>query len=595
MNPRLAVVLMALCFGSAWPRVAAAQPIVGLPAREGDTWVSDKTGTLDPATRQQLDALIADVWNRAKTRFAVALVRDTGARSIEDYALGLFRQWELGESTDGRGALLVVAIGTRRSRIEVGTVTLATLSDDVRRHVLDDIFRPTARAQGPGLATLRAMEALRDRVAPIAAPAVETSSAQNVTPTPVEMPSLPGTPSVPAVEVPATPTEDSPPWGWIGVMGLGLGAGGWTLRKRRAQARARIEEGAVSFEAQARRLRELARAFPTLSIGAHAAPPSVGYRDTASNAPGDAVEAFVAPLRARLGAAKALSPAQATAAIDELNATLARKIAPLDDAERRLHDARRLFSTTSEKVRAMRERIAQGVATLQTLSTRWPKESHTAARDALDRARAQSPWCAEEHARLVASVDLNDIGSLLARHDALARLESVLDVVLRDAAQPEQQLHDLERAEQRLHTLAGELRGPAPADLAKWHPAASSSLLGVLHEAHARAAEAHAAGNNLFLMIDALTALRNARIAVESARVAPPPPPPSSYDASSSGFMASSNFASSDCASSNYTSSDCASSDCASSDCASSDCASSDCASSDCASSSDCAGSSGDW
>ncbi len=588
MNTRTLLALVALALGPSLPRVALAQDTPSaMPARVGTSWVYDGTATLGDSARRSLDALIDDAWTRANTRLAVALVRDTAPRPVDDYALTLFRAWSLGDSTAGRAALLVVAVSARRNHIVAGSETLAAMPEDFRRHVLDDVFRPTARAQGVEAATLRAMEALRDRV--ISAPPTATP------PAPSTQPAIPSTPqpaipthlddpAPPPVSSPEAPHDDGLPIGGLAVAGVGLGIAFWNARKRRAEALARCENGLAFFEVQERRFRDLATRFPKLALGADPAEAPGGYREAATDMKEAPVEALIAPLRARIKAAKSLTRARAADEIDAVTRTFGEMIAPLDDAERRETSTRGLVPVLAEKIRAMPQLIAENRATIAAMQSRWPGERFEDETQRVLEAELRAGRYAKEHAELLATIDFERPHSVAAGHSALSRLDAHVDRAIHDATAPRRRHETLLAAEKKLTELSTELTATQLSALVQAHPAATRAQIDALKRAHHDADKLQREGDDLVSLVTALEALRVARVAVESARVVAS----HSYDASSVGYASSSGYTSSDCASS-----DCASSDCASSDCASSDCASSDCASSDC--SSDCGGSSGDW
>ena len=141
-----------------------APPAGEFPAPPASGWTYDATGSLDAVTRQQIAELTDSTWRASHVRLGVALVPDTGAHPIETYSLGLFRAWRMGEDTEGRAALLVIAVQARKNRVEIGTGLHDRLTDDDAQRVLTEVFRPTARASGPGLASLRTLEALRARI-----------------------------------------------------------------------------------------------------------------------------------------------------------------------------------------------------------------------------------------------------------------------------------------------------------------------------------------------------------------------------------------------------------------------------------------------
>lgn len=114
---RLAWVLGLLlwCLAAAWPALAQQVQIPALKER-----VTDTTGSLDAAARQQLTQTLADLEQRKGAQVAVLMVPSTDGEAIESYALRAFEQWKLGRSGVDDGILFVIAKDDRRLRIEVG-------------------------------------------------------------------------------------------------------------------------------------------------------------------------------------------------------------------------------------------------------------------------------------------------------------------------------------------------------------------------------------------------------------------------------------------------------------------------------------------
>jgi uncharacterized membrane protein YgcG len=193
-----------LAAASLAPAVARAQVGQGsLPEGPGGG-VVDPRRTLGPDARGRIEAAVANVAASHGVRLAVAVVPDTGARTIEDYSLALFRAWRLGEDSGGRGVLLVVAVDTRKNYLEVGSAMFDALPEAERTRILVDVFRATARASDLETAVEATVDALRERITqPLAAPAAPT----------FQSPPVPTTGATSASSViPTLPSDDGAPW-----------------------------------------------------------------------------------------------------------------------------------------------------------------------------------------------------------------------------------------------------------------------------------------------------------------------------------------------------------------------------------------------
>ncbi|MGH8074527.1 MAG: TPM domain-containing protein, partial [Lysobacter sp.] len=98
--------------------LATAQQLAPIPPL--DSPVVDTTGTLDAATRQQLEAQALALQKRKGSQLQVLVVPTTQPEDIAQYAVRVYDQWRLGRENVDDGLLLVVATDDRRVRIEVG-------------------------------------------------------------------------------------------------------------------------------------------------------------------------------------------------------------------------------------------------------------------------------------------------------------------------------------------------------------------------------------------------------------------------------------------------------------------------------------------
>lgn len=96
--------------------------------------VNDFAGVLSPATVERLNRQIKDF--KARTNppvvLAVAIVKTTDGRPIEEYSLAVYRGWKIGTMNDDNpGALLFLAVEDRRYFTQVGRDLEDELPDGV--------------------------------------------------------------------------------------------------------------------------------------------------------------------------------------------------------------------------------------------------------------------------------------------------------------------------------------------------------------------------------------------------------------------------------------------------------------------------------
>ncbi len=167
--------LLLLAFGA-----LAQQPVPALQAR-----VTDQTGTLSVAQRQQLEAALAAIEQRHGAQVAVLMVRSTQPEPIEAYAIRVAEAWKLGRGqaqarrdSGDRGAraiddgvLIVVAQDDRRVRIEVGYGLEGAIPDATARRIIAEAIAPRFRAGDYAGGLQAAIDDLGRRIAGEALPA----------------------------------------------------------------------------------------------------------------------------------------------------------------------------------------------------------------------------------------------------------------------------------------------------------------------------------------------------------------------------------------------------------------------------------------
>ena len=122
------------------PHLAAAQTFPPLSGR-----VVDAANLLDPAQKQQLEALSVDVQKVAQRQFVVATIPDLQGYPIEDYGYKLGRAWGIGQKDANNGIILIVAPNDRKVRIEVGYGLEPIMTDALSQSIIDEQILPKFR------------------------------------------------------------------------------------------------------------------------------------------------------------------------------------------------------------------------------------------------------------------------------------------------------------------------------------------------------------------------------------------------------------------------------------------------------------------
>jgi uncharacterized protein len=129
-----ALLLVLLC---ALPALAAEPTYPALTGR-----VVDGAGLLAPDVRQRIGDKLKAHEDKTSDQVVVATVPSLQDVTIEDFANGLFRHWQLGQKARNNGVLLIVAPKERKVRIEVGYGVEGALTDALSKVIITTAIAP---------------------------------------------------------------------------------------------------------------------------------------------------------------------------------------------------------------------------------------------------------------------------------------------------------------------------------------------------------------------------------------------------------------------------------------------------------------------
>jgi len=118
--------------------VFAAEP--SYPALTGR--VVDGASLLAPDVRQRLEDKLKAHEDKTSDQVVVATLPSLQDITIEDFANGLFRHWQLGQKAKNNGVLLLVAPKERKVRIEVGYGLEGALTDALSKVIITTAIAP---------------------------------------------------------------------------------------------------------------------------------------------------------------------------------------------------------------------------------------------------------------------------------------------------------------------------------------------------------------------------------------------------------------------------------------------------------------------
>ncbi len=140
--------LLSWATGSAQVPPKTQQPTqqqLAVPALSGH--VIDQTHTLTTEQQQQIEETLSAFELRKGSQLAVLLLPSTQPETIEQYALRVAEQWQLGRKKVDDGAILVVAKDDRTVRIEVGYGLEGALNDATSKRIIEEGITPMFRQQ----------------------------------------------------------------------------------------------------------------------------------------------------------------------------------------------------------------------------------------------------------------------------------------------------------------------------------------------------------------------------------------------------------------------------------------------------------------
>lgn len=101
--------------------------------------VNDFANIVESQTEQQLETILTNFEKLTGTQIAVVTVQSLNERPVEDYALDLYRAWGIGAKSGenkNKGALLLVALEDRKTRLEVGYGLEGDLPDGLAGEII---------------------------------------------------------------------------------------------------------------------------------------------------------------------------------------------------------------------------------------------------------------------------------------------------------------------------------------------------------------------------------------------------------------------------------------------------------------------------
>jgi uncharacterized protein len=149
------LLVLALCSG-AFPQDQEFPRPVG--------FVSDFAGILSPGARAAITRIAEEVKAKTGAEIAVATIKTTGGRDIEEYSVDLYMAWGIGQKGKDNGVLLLVALDDRQLWIKTGYGLEGTIPDAVAHVIYRDVLKPGFRSGQYDQALVTAVRMIAERI-----------------------------------------------------------------------------------------------------------------------------------------------------------------------------------------------------------------------------------------------------------------------------------------------------------------------------------------------------------------------------------------------------------------------------------------------
>jgi len=111
--------------------------------------VVDRAGLLAASTVAALEQQLAAYETRTGHQLALLVIPSLEGEVLEDYSLRVVEAWELGSAERDDGLLLLISVGDRKARIEVGHGLEGAVTDALSARLIRDTLGPALAAGKP--------------------------------------------------------------------------------------------------------------------------------------------------------------------------------------------------------------------------------------------------------------------------------------------------------------------------------------------------------------------------------------------------------------------------------------------------------------
>lgn len=102
----------------------------------------DQVGLLSVQDKQMLENSIRDIFENSGPQISILIVDNLQEHALEDFAILVSEQWQLGSKESDNGVLILIAMKERQTRIEVGHGLEGSITDYDSKLMIEDILVP---------------------------------------------------------------------------------------------------------------------------------------------------------------------------------------------------------------------------------------------------------------------------------------------------------------------------------------------------------------------------------------------------------------------------------------------------------------------
>ena len=112
---------------------------------KSNTLVTDYTNTLSEGDKQQLENKLVAFDDSSSTQIAIVLIKSVGDYDIAEYAVGLGRNWGIGQKGKNNGLLILAAIDDHKVTIQTGYGLEGAVPDAITSQIIENDIKPHFR------------------------------------------------------------------------------------------------------------------------------------------------------------------------------------------------------------------------------------------------------------------------------------------------------------------------------------------------------------------------------------------------------------------------------------------------------------------